>query len=543
MNPYKDIKNRTVGFALKEKAEKNGDKTFLYYENSEFSYKEINCGANRMAHGFMKADTKKGDNVCILLPNCPEYFFIWFGLSKIGALEVPINVSYKGRLLEYIINNSKAKILVVDEAYLTNVIPIKKKLTHIEQIILFSKSSYGEIGLETAQTIFPHFHVKSFHDLIGNPETEPNVKVNYSDPFAIMYTSGTTGRSKGVILPHNYALASFPEPMQQYLGVNSQDVFYNCWPMFHVTAQIEVAMTALMADAKCALVDRFSASRFWNDVKRYGCTRFSYMGPVISILMNQPEKSDDNDNPMKVGFGVPTPMSIHQAFEDRFGVKLCEPYGSTDIGMATLNHLHDYRVGIGTCGKAIDNFSVNIFDEDDNEMPAGKVGEIVVRPKKPYIMLLGYYGMPEITIDAFRNFWFHTGDFGLRDKDGYFYFVGRKTDAIRRRGENISAQEVEEIIDMHPLVAKSAVIGVESALGEEDVMAFIKIRKGQNITPTNIMDFCRDKMAYFMIPRYIEFVTRIPLTPTNKIEKYKLKKRGISKSTWDREKEGYVLER
>ncbi|MBN1225251.1 MAG: AMP-binding protein, partial [Candidatus Aminicenantes bacterium] len=344
MNPYQDIKNRTIGFALEDKAKKNGDRTFLYYEDLEVSYNEINKNANRIANGFTELGIKKGENVCILLPNCPEYFYLWFGLSKIGAVEVPINVHYKGRLLEYILNNSEARVLVVDASYLAHVESVGGELKNIDRIVVFSKSSYGEEDLPAARTLLPRFRMTSFRELFEHSDDNPSVEVKYSDPFAVMYTSGTTGPSKGVILPHNYALAAFPEPMQKYLGVSSQDVFYNCWPMFHVTAQIEVAMVAFMADGRCALVDRFRASLFWDDARRYGCTRFSYMGPVISILMKQPERKNDKDNPMRVGFGVPTPKAIHQAFEDRFGVKLCEPYGSTDIGFATLNHLLDYRV-------------------------------------------------------------------------------------------------------------------------------------------------------------------------------------------------------
>jgi len=543
MNPYDDVKNRTIGFALEEKARKNKDRIFLYFENMEISYAEMNRKANRIANGLAELGVEKGENVCLLLPNCPEYFYLWFGLSKIGAVEVPINIHYKGHMLEYILNNSEAKILVVDKVFLDNVEAIKNRLKNIKQIVLFSKNSFDETELHGVRTRLPWFRITSYQSLFDHSEETPSVKVKYSDPFAIMYTSGTTGPSKGVILPHNYALAAFPEPMQKYLGVTSRDVFYNCWPMFHVTAQIEVAMVAFMADGQCALVDRFSASRFWDDVRRYGCTRFSYMGPVIAILMKQDEKPDDGENPMEVGFGVPTPKPIHQAFEDRFGVKLCEPYGSTDIGFATLNHLQDYKVGQGTCGKPIDTFDVTIFDDDDNELPPGKVGEIVVRPKKPYIMLLGYYNMPEVTVEAFRNFWFHTGDFGYRDEDGYFYFMGRKKDAIRRRGENISSQEVEEIIDQCPEVAKSAVIGVPSELGEEDVMAVIKLKKDAITTPEDILDFCQDKMAYFMLPRYIEFIDEFPLTPTNKIEKYKLKDKGLSANTWDREESGYKIKR
>lgn len=541
--PYQDPKTRTIGYALEDKAKKNLNRVFLYFEDQEITYDTMNKNANKIANGFRNLGVKKGENVCIFLPNCPEYFYLWFGLSKIGAVEVPVNNHYRGNMLEYLLNNSEARILVIDSSFVDRLKLVAEDLRHIEHLVIFSRGSYGEMEIKEVTQFFRKFKLTTYRDLFDQSDIDPLADVNYSDPFAIMYTSGTTGPSKGVILPHNYAFASFPEPMQKYLDVTSEDVFYNCWPMFHVTAQIEVAMVAFLSDAKCVLVDRFSASRFWEDSRRYGCTRFSYMGAVVSILMKQPERPNDRNNPMKVGFGVPTPKALHKAFEERFGVKLCEPYGSTDVGTATLNHLHDYKIGIGTAGRPLENFEVKIFDEDDREVSPGQAGEIVVRPKRPYIMLTGYYKMPETTIQAFRNCWFHTGDYGYMDEDGYLFFAERKKDAIRRRGENISSQEVEEILDMHPKVLKSAVVGVASDLSEEEVLAFVKIRKGEILTPEDLLNFCQERMAYFMVPRYVEFIDEFPLTPTNKIEKYKLKQKGISPSTWDREKANYVLKR
>jgi crotonobetaine/carnitine-CoA ligase len=265
------------------------------------------------------------------------------------------------------------------------------------------------------------------------------------------------------------------------------------------------------------------------------------MGALLMMLMKQPERSDDATNPVRRAYGAPAPIEIYSDFEKRFALQLVEVYGSTELGTATMNTVESFRVG--SCGYAVPYFDVEIHDEQDNLCEPGTEGEIVVRPKEPSVMFDGYYKMPEATVAAFQNLWFHTGDRGKMDSDGYFYFIDRMKDAIRRRGENISSWEVEKVLNTHPHVLESAVVGVPSALTEEEVMAILILKPGQAADPKNILEFCEGKMAHFAIPRYFQFVTELPRTPSQRVEKYKLRQDASKNISWDRESIGYEVKR
>jgi crotonobetaine/carnitine-CoA ligase len=272
-----------------------------------------------------------------------------------------------------------------------------------------------------------------------------------------------------------------------------------------------------VSDAQMVLSERFSASTFWEDIRKYGATQFNYLGAVMTILSKQEPKENDADNPVRIAFGAACPPDVMQDLERRFGFICLEGFGMSEIGLAVHDAIGDRKRG--SCGKVLhDLFDVKLFDDDDEEVAVGKVGEIVVRPKKPYLMMSGYYNMPEKTLETYRNLWFHTGDYAKKDEEGYFYFVDRKKDAIRRRGENISSFEVEKVINKHPRVLESAVFAVPS-------------------------EYCNQEMAYFAVPRFLEFVSELPKTPTNRIEKYRLREAGITAHTWDRQKAGVKIRR
>jgi crotonobetaine/carnitine-CoA ligase len=289
------------------------------------------------------------------------------------------------------------------------------------------------------------------------------------------------------------------------------------------------------------LADRFSASRFWDDVRHYGATQFNYLGGVIPILAKQPPKPDDLDNPVRIALGAGCPQTVMEEVEKRFGIKCLEGFGMTEIGIPVHVRVNDRRPG--SCGKPLDIYEIKLFDDQDNEVPAGEAGEIVFRPREPFVMMLGYYNMPDKTAESFRNLWFHTGDLAKRDEDGYFYFVDRKKDALRRRGENISSFEVERAVNSHPSVLESAAVAVPSEVGEDEVKICVVLRPGVTLTPEELIRHCNDRMPYFAVPRYVEFMESLPKTPTERVEKYKLKQAGITANTWDREKAGIQLTR
>jgi crotonobetaine/carnitine-CoA ligase len=320
------------------------------------------------------------------------------------------------------------------------------------------------------------------------------------------------------------------------MGYTAEDTLYTCLPLYHGNAQNLTTMPALLANGRLALGKRFSASHFWNDIRRYGATVFNFVGTMIPILYKQEPTGNDLDNPVRLARGGNIPPKIWKEFENRFGLTLVETYGTTEGG-SMWN-----RPGgkVGSIGKPPYFNEARIVDEADQALPSGKIGELIIRPKDPEEKWVEYYKEPEATHEKIRGGWFRTGDLAYQDEEGWFFFVGRKKDAIRRRGENISASEVELVIMSHPKVLECACFGVPSELGEDDVMVCIVLRPGMNLTHEEVIAFCEERMAYFMVPRYIEFIESLPKTPTERIEKYKLKATRPNENTWDRDKSGIV---
>ena len=337
------------------------------------------------------------------------------------------------------------------------------------------------------------------------------------------------------MLPHRYVLRQ-AELLAQHYELRSDDVLYCPFPLFHLDALVLTVMPALVLGATAAIGERFSAGGFWDELRDFGATVFDFMGATLTILHKQPRTDRDADNPARLAWGVPVPAWAPE-FERRFGLRVVELYGSTDAGVPIYQPLHEPRRP-GSCGKAIDAYDVRIVDPDGRALPAGATGEIAVRPREPSLIAAGYYGMPEASEAALRDGWLHTGDLATRDPDGHFYFVGRRKDAIRRRGENISAFEVEEVLLAHPDVLDAAAFGVPSELGVEEVMVALVPRPGRRVDPAAVIAYCAAGMARHMVPRYVDVVDALPRTATEKVEKFRLTERGVTATTWDRRRCG-----
>jgi crotonobetaine/carnitine-CoA ligase len=349
-----------------------------------------------------------------------------------------------------------------------------------------------------------------------------------SDPVAVMYTSGTTGRSKGAVVPHRYYLmmaAGFARNMR----LGRDDVYYNCLPLFHAMAQLSGTMAPLCAGAKVVLVPRFSLSRFWDDCRGFGVTGFGAIAAMTSLLYNQPPSPQDRDHRVRFGFAVAVPAAIEQSFERRFGVRLINGFGMTEASQVTYMPYDQHRPG--SCGRPVDFYELEIHDALDRPVPPGEVGEIVVRPRSHSLTMIGYHRMPEETVMAMRNLWLHTGDLGRFDDDGFLYFADRAKDAIRRRGENISSTEVEEALLKHPGVVEAAAYPVASELGEDDVMVAIVVAGDPAPTATDIVEHCVGELPGFAVPSFVRIVPELPKTPTMKTEKYRLRADGVTPDT------------
>jgi crotonobetaine/carnitine-CoA ligase len=523
-----------IGSIFEDGAKKYGDKIALSYENKQFlSYLELNDTVNRIANSFAELGVQKGDRVAMFLPNSLEIVLCWFAANKLGAIEVPINLANKGDFLSYIINNSESTVLVVDEKLLSRIQFVEKDLNYLKHIIVWSEK--GKPSLPSMK-----FHMHSFEDLLKGSSTSPEVEVKKRDPVSMIYTSGTTGPSKGVLSPAGEALMAAEEYIQ-VMRCTQNDVFYTCLPLFHANAQFLCILPALLCGSRAVIYERLSATRFWKQIQESQATIFNSLGAMAPFIYNQPECPEEKNNPVRACMAAPMPANIYKGFEERFQLKVIEGYGLTETGMITYNPW-DAPV-IGSCGKPTPNYEVKIFDEDDNELPPNTLGEIVVRSKAPWTMSLGYYKMPEKTVEAFRNFYFHTGDAGVMDENGYLYFRDRVKDYIRRRGENISSFEVERVFLGHPDVAECAAIAVKSEHAEDEVMVIIVPKEGKTLSYEEMMEWCIPRMPYFAVPRYVLFEDQLPKTPNEKVQKNILRERGITPNTWDREKAGYKVTR
>lgn len=541
-------RERVIHAVLERQAAKYGKRTFFYFQDKEYDFESVDLAASQVACGLQKTGISRGDKVAIVMDNCPEFLFLWFGLSKLGAVEVPINTAHKGDLLTYMLDKSDCRMLVVHSQYLDRVEPVLPDTPKIETVVVLGKAvgdqpsavsdEDGARALERVVKLGKR--VVDWAKVIDNDGKYEPVDVQWSDPFIIMFTSGTTGPSKGSVMPHNYAL-HMGEIISESAQYDEQDCLYNALPLFHGNAQLLSTMPALMSGARMVLAERFSASKFWDDVRRYGCTEFNYIGSILSILYKAEPKPDDADNPLRVVLGGGAPMNIFHEIEQRFGVTIIEGYGMSEIGLPLMNTVANRKPA--TCGKPHRDYVVRLVDDNGVEVGPNTPGELLIRPLKPYCMLLEYYNMPEKTVEAWRDLWYHTGDYLYYDEDGYFHFVDRKKDALRRRGENISSYEVEKIINSHPAVLESAAVAVKSEMGEDEVMVCLTLKPGQTLSPEELTAYCEDRMAYFMIPRYLRIMEALPRTATQRVEKYRLREEGVTPDTWDREKAGYRLKR
>lgn len=517
--------SETFGAIVEYHATENPYSQFIKFEDRDLTYLEFHESGNRAANALSSLELNKGDTCAVMLPNSPEFLAVWLGLTRLGVIEVPVNTEYRGALLIHVLNQAKCRALVISAQWLERVQEMAPELRFLKHIVI--------VGDAKDEFTMGQIQCYSYSMLMEKAESTPiKEKAEAHDPSLILFTSGTTGPSKGAILSHkaNFTLAKTCCELMKY---GSDDRLFTVFPLYHVNARYATVLAALVAGSSVVMHNRFSASKFWDICRREQITAFNYMGSLITILMKQPEKDDDAVNPVRMIQGAPCPAELYDAFQKRFNIKITEAYGSTELGVVTVNRAESFRKG--SCGQAVPLFEIEIHDESDRPCPPHRAGEIVVRPKEPFTMFSGYYGMDEATVKCWQNLWFHTGDRGKMDEDGYFYFLDRKKDVVRRRGENISSYEVERVINDHPKVQESAVVGVPSELTEEEVLAVIVVKENETLEPEDLLQYCQRHLPSFSLPAYIRMVKEFPRTPSQRIEKYKLREEGVTEDTWIRE--------
>jgi crotonobetaine/carnitine-CoA ligase len=514
----------TLAGVLAAQGEELGDEPFLYFEDRTLSFDEMNRQVNRAANGLAALGVKPGVGVSIMMPNAPEWLFVYFATQKLGAYAVPVNVALKGEGLRHIVDHSDSSILVCHPDYAPAVTDVVGSLPKVSHVVVNTTEAPAEWKVPKGWI--------TLAELMEASDENPGVEIDPESISAIMYTSGTTGAPKGVV--NRYKGMNIAGIRLVGAMLKPDDVPYTCLPLFHANALFLTTVRSLVIGLPMVLARRFSASRFWDEMRRYDVTTFNGLGAMIPILMKQPERENDRDNKVRFVFSAACPASVWAEFEKRFGLHIVEGYAAVDGGGYMVINMGNAPKG--SFGKPTNPF--RIVDDDGAEVPVGQPGELLFEVDDAKRRKVEYYKNEEASGAKIRDGWLYTGDLVTADAEGNLYFVDRKSDSLRRRGENISSWEVEREINAHPDVLESAVFGVPSELGEDDVMAIVVPKEGRALTAPELIAHCEQRIARFMVPRYLEFREALPKTETHRVQKAVLKREGVGDATWDREAEG-----
>ncbi|GGO20656.1 ATP-dependent acyl-CoA ligase [Microbispora rosea subsp. aerata] len=518
---------------LRHQASRRPDATFLIApeEGRQWTYAEMLEAAERVSGGFLAAGASTGDRVLIMAANSSQFIRTWLGSAVAGLVEVPINTAYEGEFLRHQSVTVAPRWAVIDDVFAERFAAIREHVASIEKFWVVDTGRVDtalEILRGNGWAAEPW---NAFEEATPKAGEEPAP----SDLASIFFTSGTTGPSKGVAMPHAQ-MYFFGDEVVSLTRLTAEDTYFTCTPLFHGNAQFMAAYPAMIAGARLVVRPKFSASRWIDHLREHDVTVTNLLGVMMDFVWKQPPRDDDRDNRLRAVFAAPTASSILREFKDRFGIEaFVEVFGLTETSAPILSPYGEERPPGAAGLQAADWFDIRLVDpETDEEVPVGEVGELVVRPKHPWTCSMGYYGMPDKTVEAWRNLWFHTGDALRKDADGWFYFVDRYKDALRRRGENISSYEVEQAILQHDAVLECAVIGVAAGIeaGEDEVMAVIVTSRP--VDAAEIWSFCEGKIPAFAVPRFIRFVDALPKTPSEKVRKAALREEGVTPATHDR---------
>lgn len=490
---------------LIDRASNNPDKEFLLSEidGRRFTYAEFVAAIQRSAALLQSHGIQKGDTVSLLLPNSAEYVIAYFACWYLGAVAGPVNSLLKAKEIAYVMTDSEAKVLLVNSDFLHTIEPIRSDLSTLNSIIVFDNEADATKNVDAS--------------------SDPRESSTNDDAEAIIiYTSGTTGKPKGCLLTHGNLLANARQ-ISEWLGFTTTDRLLTIMPLFHMNAVSVTTMSALYSGGSTVVSPKFSASRFWQIISEYQITSFGSVATMLSMLLSTyPDGVPEGLNTEQLRFAMcgsaPVPAEVMKRFEETFNCLVIEGYGLSESTCRSTFNPPDKRRRPGSCGLPIGN-EMRVVDEDDEPVADGSLGEIVLRGDN---ILKGYYRNPEATAIAFRNGWFHTGDIGYRDADGYYFIVDRKSDMIIRGGENIYPREIDEVLYQHPAVASAAAVGVPDQLYGEEVAAFVVLRDGASVSEEEVIQFCKDRLADFKCPKSVRFVADIPKGPTGKLLKREL---------------------
>jgi carnitine-CoA ligase len=510
-----DRKRWVLPEILRLRARELADRPFLSFaiDDASLTYAQADELSDRLAAGFAALGVRKGDRVLVMLGNRLEFVLTWFALNKLGAFHAPINTDYRGDFLEHVANTARARLMVLEAKHLPTVVASHEHLEHLEEVIVVGGGGDADPG---------PFAMRSFAS-VPLDDDPPAVAVTPADVYSVLFTSGTTGRSKGALMPyaHGHLLN---ERNLELLDLDAQSTYISELPLFHINAHMTV-YGSMIAGAQARLEERFSASRWLQRVRDSGATHSSMLGVMVDFVMQQPPTNRDVDHGLRSVWMVPCTPDLSRRFRDRFGIeRIVTSYGTSEAGMLARRVVD--RSDNVSSGKVGDEFyEIQIVDGDEEPVTPGEVGEITVRFKHPWIVTAGYFGAAETTVEAFRNLWLHTGDAGRFDEEGNLCFVDRLQDRMRRRGENVASADVEHVLSQHEAVHEAAVVAVtaDEEGGEDEIKACVVLAPDAELDPDEFWAWCDTRLPYFAVPRYLEMLDELPKTPTEKVIKSRLR--------------------
>ncbi|HDZ57840.1 MAG TPA: ATP-dependent acyl-CoA ligase [Pseudomonas xinjiangensis] len=526
----------TINAVLRRAVAQHGDKQYMDFLGATCSYQDMDTAACRLANGLSQLGISKGQTVVTLLDNSADAVFLWLAINKLGAISVPVNTALKGDFLRHQVSDADATIIIAESDYAERVTAIADKLPKLQTLVY--RNERPAVELHGEQRMLP------WSEILSSDSSDQDVDVAPSDLAMLIYTGGTTGPSKGCMISHNYA-CSLARQMLIITNRNEDTITWTSLPLFHFNAVATTCLANMMVGAQVAIYPRFSVSNFWPEIERTGANETQLLASMMPMLASAP----DNDamkrcyGQLKAVWGAPFPESVQEAWKTRFGAEhtVCGGFGLSECSLPSILPFGTLQKPGSSGLRNTEFFDVRIVDDNDKELPANTPGEIIIRPRKPHVMFEGYWRRPEDTLKVMRNMWFHTGDIGKFDEDDYFYFVDRKKDYLRRRGENISSFEVEHAFLQHDAVDEVAAHAVLSDLGEDELKVTITLKEGMQIGEEALCRWSADHMPYYAVPRYIEFRSALPKSPLGRVYKFELRDDGVTLSTWDREKAGFTL--
>lgn len=516
--------DRTLQSVLTRQAATYGDRPLLRFAGETWTYRDALEAAATSAHALLSAGLEPGDRIALMSANSLDLFRVWLGAGWAGLVVVPVNAALRGAQLERVFVDSGARAIAIEAALVPKLDALESDLVELERIWTIDEPS-----ATTSWRGRPVAPVPSSAQYASPHESRPD------DTLTIFYTGGTTGPSRGVCCSHTQSYW-WGTLVSGDLGVAEGDVLHTTLPLFH-TNGLHTFWQALLNGATFSFGARFSASAFWGELAATGATVTYLLGTMVEILLRREPTAQDKAHDVRIALAPGTSAEATRLFAERFGVEIVNAYGSTETNLITSTRQPGSQPG--TMGRVTARFEVIVADADDHALPPGTPGELLVRSREPFSLFSGYWRDEKRTLEATRNLWFHTGDQVVQEPDGSLRFLDRKRDAIRRRGENISSWEVEQALLTHPRVVRAAVVPVPSELGEDDVLAVVVAMGAEPLDPLELLHHCESRLAYFAIPRYVEFAADLPETGVGRTRKFLLRERGIGPHTWDRESVGY----